>query len=102
LGETALKHTRAQIAIIKTERERLHQALSVHPHVRRVYPSDANFLLVRFTDAQTVFDTLLNAGIVIRDQRAAPQLHDALRITIGTPEQNDRVLSTLETIGDSK
>jgi len=76
--------------------------LSEHPQVRRVYASDANFLLVRFNDAQTVFDTLLKSGIVIRDQRAAPQLHDALRITIGTPEQNNRVLTVLKTISDSK
>jgi len=101
LSDSALEHTRTRITIIKTERERLRQALSAHPQVRRVYPSDANFLLVRFSDAQTVFDTLLNAGIVIRDQRAAPQLHDALRITIGTPEQNERVLEVLGRIGQA-
>jgi len=96
LSDSALEHTRARIAIVKTERERLRLSLSSSPHVRRVYTSDANFLLVRFTDAQSVFDTLLKAGIVIRDQRAAPQLHDALRMTIGTPEQNDRLSNILE------
>jgi len=95
LSEATLDHTRARISIIQRERERLSQALTALPQVRRVYPSDANFLLVRFTDAQAVFDALLAAGIVIRDQRTAPQLHDALRITIGTPEQNDRVLEVL-------
>jgi len=99
LSEAALDHTRARITIIQRERQRLSQALSTLPQVRRVYPSDANFLLVRFTDAQTVFDALLAAGIVIRDQRSAPQLHDALRITIGTPEQNERVLEVLGRIG---
>jgi len=99
LSEATLDHTRTRITIIQRERERLHLALSSCPHVRRVYPSDANFLLVRFTHAQTVFDGLIKAGIIIRDQRAAPQLHDALRITIGTPEQNDWVLEVLGTLG---
>ena len=40
-------------------------------------------------------DAVLAAGVVVRDQRAAPQLGDALRITVGSPEQNDRVLSAL-------
>jgi len=63
--------------------------------VVRVYPSQANFLLVRFGDAGRAFEALLAAGIVVRDQRAAPQLADALRITVGTPEQNRRVVATL-------
>jgi len=101
LSDHAQAETRARIRIIQNERERLRLALSAHPLVRRVYPSDANFLLVRFTDAQSVFDGLLAAGIVIRDQRAAAQLSDALRITIGSPEQNDRVLSILDKISPS-
>ncbi|RZA15600.1 MAG: histidinol-phosphate transaminase, partial [Lysobacteraceae bacterium] len=56
------------------------------------------FVLVRFVDAQAAFDALLAAGIVVRDQRAAPQLGDALRITVGTPTQNDRVLATLQAV----
>jgi len=60
-----------------------------------VYASSGNYLLVRFADAQAAFDTLLNAGVVVRDQRAAPQLDDALRISIGSPEENDRVLAAL-------
>ena len=63
--------------------------------MRRVYPSQGNYLLVRFHDAESAFRTLLAAGIVVRDQRAAPQLGDALRITLGSPEQNDRVISAL-------
>ncbi|MGE8289325.1 MAG: histidinol-phosphate transaminase, partial [Stenotrophomonas sp.] len=51
-----------------------------------------------FIDAEAAFQALLRAGVVVRDQRAAPQLHDALRITVGTPEQNDRVLDALATL----
>ncbi|TDK22293.1 histidinol-phosphate transaminase [Luteimonas aestuarii] len=95
LDDDALQATRARIDLVVAERTRLQPALAALPGVRRVYDSQANFLLVRFEDAQAAFDALLSAGVVVRDQRAAPGLGDALRITIGTPEQNDRVLSAL-------
>lgn len=95
LDTAALAHTRERIATVIAERQRLQAALAGLPAVRRVYPSDANFLLVRFADAQAAFEALLAAGVVVRDQRAAPQLQDALRITIGTAGQNNRVLAAL-------
>ena len=95
LSTAALTATQARIATVIEERARLAAALSALPGVRRVYRSDANFLLVRFADAERAFRALLAAGVVVRDQRAAPQLDDALRITIGTPEQNARVLAAL-------
>ena len=70
--------------------------------MRRVYPSQANFLLVRFADAGKADAKLRAAGIVVRDMRAMPQLGDALRITIGTPGENDAVLAALRTLaGDA-
>ncbi len=62
----------------------------------RCIPSQGNFLLVRFDDAEAAFQALLEAGVVVRDQRAVPRLSDALRITLGTHEQNERVLSALQ------
>ncbi|MFT3756628.1 MAG: histidinol-phosphate transaminase [Pseudoxanthomonas sp.] len=99
LSAGALAATRERIAIVKVERERMRSALATLPCVRRVYPSDANFLLLRFHDAEAAFRALLAAGVVVRDQRAARQLGDALRITIGTPAQNDSVLSVLSALG---
>ena len=96
LSDEALARTAARAAQVRSERSRLQQALAVLPGVTRVYPSDGNYLLVRFTDAGAVFARLLGAGVVVRDQRAVAQLGDALRITIGTPEQNDRVLAALD------
>lgn len=98
LTPEALSITAQRVAQVRSERARLQQALATLPIVRRVYPSDANFVLARFDDAQGAFDALLTAGIVVRDQRAAPQLGDALRITVGTPEQNDRVIATLSAL----
>jgi histidinol-phosphate aminotransferase len=84
-----------------SERSRLQSALADLPAVRRVIPSAANFVLVRFTDAQAAFETLLAAGVVVRDARAMPGLGDALRITIGRPEENDRVLEVVRSLSVS-
>ena len=98
LQPDALAATRERIEIVKREREALRAALRECAGVRRVYPSQGNYLLVRFDDADAAFAALLAGGVVVRDQRAAPQLGDALRISIGSPEQNRRVLAALERI----
>ena len=95
LQPEARASTRERIAQVRAERERLFVALTSLSGVRRVYPSQGNFLLVRFDDAQAAFDRLLAASVVVRDQRAAPQLGDALRISIGTKEENDAVIAAL-------
>lgn len=98
LSSRALAATRDRIDETRRERSRLAALLAPSPGVRRVYLSQANFLLVRFADAGAAFERLLAAGVVVRDMRAMPQLGDALRITIGTPEQNDAVLTALRTV----
>jgi histidinol-phosphate aminotransferase len=70
-------------------------ALPAFAGVRRVYPGAGNFLLVRFDDAETAYRRLLAAGVVVRDMRAVPGLEDALRITIGAPEENDALCAAL-------
>lgn len=95
LGEVPGNTTKARVATAMSERERLFQALRQLPGVRRVYPSQANFLLVRFDEAQAALDALLDAGVVVRDFRHAPGLGDALRISLGTPEQNSAVIEVL-------
>lgn len=86
---------RENVVIVREQREVMRTAISRLSNVREVLPSDANFLAVRFNDAGTVYQRLLKAGIVVRDIRRYPQLQDALRITIGTPEENARVLTVL-------
>ena len=95
LAPQALARTRDAVANARSERERLRKLLDDVTGVRCVYPSQGNFLLARFVDAQAAFDALLDAGVVVRDMRATPGLEDALRISIGTPEQNDRVLAAV-------
>lgn len=95
LAPDALARTSARVQAVREERARLQAALAALPGVRRVYPSQGNFLLVRFADAQRAFERLLARGVVVRDMRAAPALPDALRISIGTREENDAVLEAL-------
>lgn len=95
LSAPALQQTHARVATVCSERQRLRSALSALPGVRKVYVSAGNYLLLRFDDAEGAFQALLSAGVVVRDQRAAPQLHDALRVSIGSVEENNRVLAAL-------
>lgn len=77
------------------ERERLAAALEKMPDVQRVYPSDANFLLVRFSDKTEVFERLIAKGIIVRDRSSAVNCDGCLRITVGTPRENDVLISVL-------
>lgn len=96
LAPQALASTAARVTEILGLRERLADGLRNLPQVLRVYPSAGNFLLVRFVDADAAFAQLLEAGVVVRDMRAMPQLGDALRITIGTADECRRVLAALD------
>ena len=95
LSPAALASTAARVAETRGWRARLQAGLQGLTQVRRVYPSAGNFLLVRFDDADAALTALLEAGIVVRDMRAMPQLDDALRISVGTPDECRRVLAAL-------
>ena len=81
-----------RIALIRAERERLTAALAALPQVVRVWPSAANFVLAEFTDAGAALQRARDARLLVRDARAYPALGCALRITIGSTEQNNRLL----------
>lgn len=89
----ALAH--ARVALLRSERERLAQRLQWMAGVRTVLPSQANFLAVRFEDAGDVYCRLLQAGIVVRDVGRQRGLAGCLRIGIGTPAENERLLAAL-------
>ena len=69
--------------------------------VMNVYTSEANFLLVKIKNARKIYNELLDLGIVVRDRSSAPGCSDCLRITVGTKEQNDKLIDTLSKIGIS-
>lgn len=95
LSDAAQKESRERIATLVRERKALLKSLSRIDGVRRVYPSEGNFLLVRFDDPTAAFERLLKSGVVVRDMRAMPQLGDALRISVGTPEENATMIRAL-------
>ena len=95
LEPDAIAQSRAQVALIVAERGRVARALAATAGVRKVWPSDANFLLVEFDDAAAALQRAHAAGLLVRDLRGAPGLARALRISIGSAEQNDRLLASL-------
>lgn len=80
------------------ERGRLAEALSGMKAVKKVFPSDANFLLFRIEHAQKVYRELASRGVIIRYRGNEPRCDDSLRVTVGTPEENERFLSTLKQV----
>jgi histidinol-phosphate aminotransferase len=86
------------ISRILKERGRVSEALAELPFVKDVYPSDANFLLVKVDDPSLVYHSLLNKGIIIRDRSSVPLCRGCVRITIGTKEENGLLLDALKKI----
>jgi histidinol-phosphate aminotransferase len=95
LEPQAVADAHAHRATIKTERARLADALKSHKCVRRVWPSEANFLLVEFDDAGAALERAHAVGVLVRDLRTALAPTQALRISIGSPEQNEQLLASL-------
>lgn len=92
LNPAHLRTLPRRIADVRAERERLRLAFAELPGVVEVLPSEANFLLTRFHDPAAALSRAGAARIRVRDVRGYPALSDALRISIGTPEENDRLL----------
>ena len=86
---------RTQLAQILQERTRLRRDLSAIPLVRRIYPTDANFLLVDVGDADGVYHKLVEEGIIVRNRNRVTLCRGCLRITVGTPEEDDKLLAAL-------
>lgn len=94
-----LAAARERVAAIIRARSELQQSLAQCPGVAQVWPSAANFLLVEFHDATRVFEALHRSGLLVRDVRSQPALERALRITVGTAEQNARLLAVVRAAG---
>jgi histidinol-phosphate aminotransferase len=95
LQPAALAIAAERVASIREERERVATALSRTAGVLRVWPSAANFLLVEFAAPGTALERAHAAGLLIRDFRRTAGLARALRISVGSPEQNDRLIRSL-------
>jgi histidinol-phosphate aminotransferase len=92
------EHVRNSVTSTVSERKRLGDELVKFHFVLKVFPSDANFLLVRFSDARAVYQHLAQRGVIVRDRSSEPKLTNCLRISVGTPEQNNLLLTALKEI----
>ena len=84
-----------QVQTLIAERERVAAALTELPYIEKVYPSDANFLLVKTARPRELYDYLIARELIVRDRSRTPGCEGTLRITIGTPEENDRLIREL-------
>ncbi|RYF64351.1 MAG: aminotransferase class I/II-fold pyridoxal phosphate-dependent enzyme, partial [Cytophagaceae bacterium] len=80
------------------ERDRLAHQLGTLPNVQHIFPSDANFLLVRFDEAHAVFEQLIDSKVIVRDRSSVTRCEDCLRITVGTEAENARLMDVLQSI----
>lgn len=87
-----------QVNIILSERQRMTEELKKPPFSYKVYPSDANFILVEVGDATKMYNKLVSRGIVVRNRDKVSLCTGCLRITIGTPEENNILLNTMRNI----
>ncbi|MGH8297769.1 MAG: histidinol-phosphate transaminase [Steroidobacteraceae bacterium] len=92
LTHATLAQSRARVDVLLAERARLLTALPRLSGITRVWPSAANFVLAEFKDAGAALARCREARLLVRDARGYPGLGRALRITVGTPEQNGRLL----------
>ena len=93
-GELAASQDRLEALLM--EKDYLRRGLAASPLVRKVWPSDTNFLLIDCSDASLFMRDSIAGGLIVRDLRAHPALPESLRVSVGTRAQNDALLRSVE------
>ena len=96
ISSTYLDNSQIKETIL--ERNKLEKKLENFPFVKKVYPSDSNFLLVKVSNANNLYKYLLDNGIVVRNRSQIKGCEECLRITVGTPKQNNLLINVLKRI----
>ena len=96
ISSTYLDNSQIKETIL--ERNKLEKKLENFPFVKKVYPSDSNFLLVKVSNANNLYKYLLDNGIVVRNRSQIKGCEECLRITVGTPKQNNLLINVLKQI----
>ena len=81
------------------QRQAMAEQLAALPIVEKIFPSDANFLLARVTDADGIYNYLCNRGIVVRNRNNVPLCKGCIRFTVGTAEENTNLINALSNYG---
>ena len=95
LSEDSLETSKERIVLLRNERARLAGALINIPTITRVWPSDANFLLIETTDRERLTQKARRGGILLRTFGEQKSLEQCVRITVGQPEENDLLLKVI-------
>ena len=90
------QQTKEWVKILKEERTRLMQRFAELSLTEKVFPSDANFFLARVSDANAIYKYLVGEGIIVRNRHTVTLCGNCLRITVGTPEENDTLINALK------
>jgi histidinol-phosphate aminotransferase len=96
VAESLRRDISAEVAAIRAERSRLAAALAACSCIGQVYPSEGNFLLVRTAAPDLLYRELVAAGVIVRNRSRIAGCEGCLRITVGRPEENDRMLETVK------
>lgn len=83
------------ITMVLEEREMLMKSLAMLPLCKKVYPTDANFVLIKVTDADSIYKYLVQKGVIVRNRTRVHLCGNCLRITVGTKDENTKLLSAL-------
>lgn len=90
-----------KVAEIRQQRALVEAALKQSTVVEKIYPSDANFLLVKVADADAMYDFLISKGIIVRNRNRVKGCEGCLRMTIGMPEENEALLKSISEYEES-
>lgn len=96
VAESLRRDISAEVAAIRAERSRLAAALAACSCIGQVYPSEGNFLLVKTAAPYLLYRELVAAGVIVRNRSRIAGCEGCLRITVGRPEENDRMLETVK------
>ena len=83
------------VKLLMQERSRMMQNIALLPITQKVYPTDANFFLVKVTDAQKIYNYLVDKGIIVRNRNRVQLCQNCLRITVGNKSENNELLAAL-------
>lgn len=86
------------VSILLEERQRLIDAFAQLPICEKVYPTASNFFLAKVTDAQKIYDYLVEKGIIVRNRTRIQLCHNCLRVTVGTKTENNELLGALRVL----
>src|SRR5690606_26437685 len=91
-------YVKSEVSDILNERSRLYEALLHVKFIKKAYPSDSNFILAKVDDADKRYAQILERGVVVRNRTSQPLCENTLRFTVGTSEENEKLIEILRSL----